>query len=312
MRQLLNLPWDACVHSARHTALTNLDLTGVDPFTLQRAAGHVNISTTRKYVHPTPRAMADAFQKKVQSEQRDPKAARRKQSRGRQRQPAVSPAPTLDSSVVGMVELAYGIFCWRVYQGSRGLLAVIVIGNLANLSFLSPAIPGPESYLAGRPLLLVTVVFVQIVVTMNAANGAVSYEPKPSFGEGSPGHSTTSWPCVRRSRIRWEMIPTDSCLPIAVAVGTVIADRPPHRSVRARLRIRLLRRMGGVEASIGVGMQDAGWWYPPSQEWSNALPSHLCALAAADQNIPPQSVDTTFEDAQLINVARHSMVLVVT
>ena len=144
MRQLLNLPWDACVHSARHTALTNLDLTGVDPFTLQRAAGHVNISTTRKYVHPTPRAMADAFQKKVQSEQRDPKAARRKQSRGRQRQPAVSPAPTLDSSVVGMVELAYGIFCWRVYQGSRGLLAVIVIGNLANLSFLSPAIPGPS------------------------------------------------------------------------------------------------------------------------------------------------------------------------
>ena len=58
-----------------------------------------------------------------------------------------------------IVELAYGIFCWRVYQGSRGLLALIVIGNLANLSFLSPAIPGPESYLAGRPLLVVTVVF---------------------------------------------------------------------------------------------------------------------------------------------------------
>jgi len=94
---------------------------------------------------------------------------------------------------------------------------------------------------------------------------------------------------------------TNFNLAVAVAVGTVIADRPPHRSVHARLRIRLLRRMGGVEASIGVGMQDAGWWYPPSQEWSNALPSHLCALAAADQNIPPQSVDTTFEDAQLIN-----------
>jgi len=56
MRQLLNLPWDACVHSARHTALTNLGLTGVDPFTLPRAAGHASISTTRKYVHPTPRA----------------------------------------------------------------------------------------------------------------------------------------------------------------------------------------------------------------------------------------------------------------
>ena len=36
---------------------------------------------------------------------------------------------------------------------------------------------------------------------------------------------------------------------LTVAVGTTIADRPPHRSVRARLRIRLLPRMNGVEAS---------------------------------------------------------------
>jgi hypothetical protein len=70
--------------------------------------------------------------------------------------------------------------------------------------------------------------------------------------------------------------------------------------------------MRGVEASIRVGIQDAGWWYPPCQEWNNALPSHLCALAAADQDISPQPVDATFEDAQLVNVARHSMVLVIT
>jgi len=103
MRQLLNLPWDACVHSARHTALTNLGLTGVDAFTLQRAAGHANISTTRKYVHPTPRAMADAFQKKVQSEQRDHRAARRKQS-GRKPERVVVVRPILDSSLTGMVQ----------------------------------------------------------------------------------------------------------------------------------------------------------------------------------------------------------------
>jgi hypothetical protein len=64
------------------------------------------------------------------------------------------------------VELIYGIFCWRVYRGGRGLLALVVIGNLANLSFLAPAIPGPEYYLAGRPLLTVTVVLVQIAVTL--------------------------------------------------------------------------------------------------------------------------------------------------
>lgn len=64
------------------------------------------------------------------------------------------------------VELIYGIFCWYVYRGGAGLFALIAIGNLANLSLLSPAIPGPEQYLAGRPMLLVTVIFVQIVVTL--------------------------------------------------------------------------------------------------------------------------------------------------
>jgi membrane-bound metal-dependent hydrolase YbcI (DUF457 family) len=65
-----------------------------------------------------------------------------------------------------VIELIYGIVCWRVYRGGRGLLALIVLGNLANLSFFSPAITGPESFLAGRPLLLVTLILVQIVVTL--------------------------------------------------------------------------------------------------------------------------------------------------
>jgi membrane-bound metal-dependent hydrolase YbcI (DUF457 family) len=65
-----------------------------------------------------------------------------------------------------VVEIVYGVFCWRVYRGGRGLLALMVVGNLANLSFLSPAVPGPEQYLAGRPLLAVTIIFAQIVVTL--------------------------------------------------------------------------------------------------------------------------------------------------
>lgn len=64
------------------------------------------------------------------------------------------------------VELAYGTFCWYVYRGGPGLLALITIGNLANLSIFSPGIPGPEQYLAGRPRLLVTFIFVQIVVSL--------------------------------------------------------------------------------------------------------------------------------------------------
>jgi len=75
------------------------------------------------------------------------------------------------------VEFFYGIFCWYIYRGGPGLLALISLGNLANLSFLSPAIPGPEEFLAGRPLLLVTVIFVQIVVTLVLVGVLARREP---------------------------------------------------------------------------------------------------------------------------------------
>jgi len=65
-----------------------------------------------------------------------------------------------------VLEMVYGVFCWGVYRGSRSLLAMIVIGNLANITLFSAAIPGPEIYLAGRPLLAVTVILVQIVATL--------------------------------------------------------------------------------------------------------------------------------------------------
>src|SRR5450432_380760 len=41
---------------------------------------------------------------------------------------------------------------------------------------------------------------------------------------------------------------------------------PPYRSVRARLRIRLLPRMSGIEACIRIGRQSAGLRNPPVQD----------------------------------------------
>jgi site-specific recombinase XerD len=81
MRKVLNLPWDACVHSACHTALTNLGLTGVDSFTLQRAAGHADLNTTRKYVHPPAESMKAAFQKKTKGERDSRRKAARKRKK---------------------------------------------------------------------------------------------------------------------------------------------------------------------------------------------------------------------------------------
>ena len=65
-----------------------------------------------------------------------------------------------------VVEMAYGVACWRIYRGGRGLLALIVLANVANLSLLSVAIPGPEAFLAHRPMLVVSVIAVQIAVTL--------------------------------------------------------------------------------------------------------------------------------------------------
>ena len=64
------------------------------------------------------------------------------------------------------LEMIYGVLCWLIYRGSGSLLALIALGNLANLTLFSSAIPGPEQYLAGRPLMVVTLVFVQIVATL--------------------------------------------------------------------------------------------------------------------------------------------------
>jgi hypothetical protein len=64
------------------------------------------------------------------------------------------------------LEVIYGLFCWQVFRGGRSLLAIVVLGNLANLSLFSAAIPGPEQFLGGRPLALVTLILVQIVTTL--------------------------------------------------------------------------------------------------------------------------------------------------
>jgi membrane-bound metal-dependent hydrolase YbcI (DUF457 family) len=64
------------------------------------------------------------------------------------------------------LEMAYGVVCWGVYRGSRPLLALIVLGNLANVTLFSAAIAGPERYLGGHPLMVVSLIFVQIVATL--------------------------------------------------------------------------------------------------------------------------------------------------
>ena len=65
-----------------------------------------------------------------------------------------------------LLEIGYGTACWWIYGGSIALLAVILLFNLANLPMFVAAIPGAKQKMTNRPLLITSVVFAQIVVTL--------------------------------------------------------------------------------------------------------------------------------------------------
>src|SRR6202158_2220012 len=72
-----------------------------------------------------------------------------------------------------------------------------------------------------------------------------------------------------------------------VAVGTAIADRPPHRSRRALLTHRAPPSGSGVEAVTGQWVQ-----YPDRREEAvgeagELLPAHKCTLAAPLERLEP-------------------------
>ena len=95
------------------------------------------------------------------------------------------------------IEMLYGLACWRIYRGGVGLLAVVVIGNLANLTLFSAALPGPETLLAGRPMLVVGFVLVQIAVTLTLV-GALS---RADASKRSTSSSRVATPSNRPSRL---------------------------------------------------------------------------------------------------------------
>lgn len=97
------------------------------------------------------------------------------------------------------LEMAYGLFCWWVYRGRGSLLAVIVLGNVANVTFFSAAIAGPEEYLAGRSLMVVTVVLIQIVTTLVLV-GALAKRTVPASRSERGRPDRKVWQSLERQR----------------------------------------------------------------------------------------------------------------
>lgn len=67
--------------------------------------------------------------------------------------------------VAFFIELLFGLFCWWYYGGSKMLLTVIILFNLLNFTTFSPDIVGLEKYFANAPMLLVSVILGQIIIT---------------------------------------------------------------------------------------------------------------------------------------------------
>lgn len=65
-----------------------------------------------------------------------------------------------------LLELAYGVVCWRIYRGTYALLATVLLFNAANVSMFSTALPGPEELLPAMPKLLPILILAQIVITL--------------------------------------------------------------------------------------------------------------------------------------------------
>lgn len=76
------------------------------------------------------------------------------------------------------LELLYGLFCWYYFKGSKSLLLIILLFNLANFTTFSPNIIGLEKYFANNPVLLVTIIALQIIVTLILVG---YYSEKSSF-----------------------------------------------------------------------------------------------------------------------------------
>ena len=69
--------------------------------------------------------------------------------------------------------------------------------------------------------------------------------------------------------------------------------------------------MDGVEASLGIWMQNLRSWDPSFEEWGERFPSSACPLTASSECLVPQSIDALTEGAQLPKVAWYCVIAVI-
>src|SRR5216684_5616436 len=87
-----------------------------------------------------------------------------------------------------------------------------------------------------------------------------------------------------------------------VAVGTRVTPRPPHRSGRAPLCIRLLPRVPDGETLVGPGMKDSRLWEPVVRQLRHSSPGETAFLTASAECPAPAFGDLGSKGSQRIPV----------
>src|SRR6058998_2158785 len=94
----------------------------------------------------------------------------------------------------------------------------------------------------------------------------------------------------------------------AVAVGTPVARRPPHRSVRAVLPHTAPTLDDGGQPLLGPGVQDTGGWEPPLDDLGHPLPVEPGLLAPTAEGPVPVPGNLRTEGGDSRPVARNGVV----
>src|SRR5262245_3965889 len=93
-----------------------------------------------------------------------------------------------------------------------------------------------------------------------------------------------------------------------IAVGTVITDRPPHRSVRAQLRHTAPTLGGDGEADARPWVKNLGLWEKVIGQLCDPLPCEVILLTAAPQRAQPEAHNMVAKGAECREVSRHGVI----
>src|SRR6266567_4498260 len=135
-----------------------------------------------------------------------------------------------------------------------------------------------------------------------------------TVGQVAGGHCSRAFDLLRRPALPLPTLHNTKLVGgrAEIAVGTVIAGRPPHGSRRTELPYRALALRHDGKQHRRRRMYDAGVRYPPLNQAMHPFPPHRALLAASRQRSVPVAAHFVAKPCNSPPVAGDTVVLAVT